>query len=180
MLIHALDPARLCGYAIGRAGRRPESGVIILRTPKEDRAVACGNLIAYLARTWAAEKPDLLAYEPPKSLGAHMGDAEGGKNFGGKNLESAFELRGIIIGMAQRYGIRCEPIYRNSVMWMFANCAGLGDYKLNKQAVVEGLIKAGMLREGSKDYDEADAIAIHCVASKKFANNDRTRFGLFA
>lgn len=181
MLIHAMDPARRSGFAIGAAGERPRQGFLVLRQPKEPRSVACGNLIAYLQTAWRDRRPDLFVYEPPMSLAAWLANAKRtGRAHGGEVLESANELSGIMQGMCQRYGIRCEPVARNSVMWKVAGKQSFGSSEANKEAVIKGLIEMGMIDRDCTDNDLADAVAIHVVASGKFANKAPAKFGLFA
>jgi hypothetical protein len=181
VFIHAMDPARRSGYAIGEAGERPRQGFLVLRQPKEDRAVACGNLIAYLQMVWTQRKPDLFLYEPPMSLAAWIANAKRtGRWHGSEVLESANELSGIMQGMCQRFGIRCEPIARVSVMWKITGKQSWGSSQANKEAVMRGLKTMKMIDQGCTDDDLADAVAIHVVGSAKFAKKAPANFGLFA
>lgn len=183
MLIQTLDPAQSCGFAIGPAGKRPNSGTLRLRKDKDHRAVGCGNVIAYLCDTWKYQKPDVLAYEPPMTIEAWIHNArKTGRWHGGSGIQSASEINGAIMGVCERFGVRFEHVHRISVMTMITGKAGWGDPELNKKKVIEGLIAMKMLDpwHSLKDHDEADAVAIHVVASKKFGKISPRNFGLFS
>jgi hypothetical protein len=181
MLIQALDPAKACGFAIGPAGEKPNSGVIDLRKSGQHRSVGCGNIIAYLSDTWNVRKPDVLAYEAPMTIQAWLNNArKSGRYHGSDAIESAHELSGAIMGVCERFGVRFEQVYRISMMTTITGKAGWGDPKLNKQKIIQGLIAMGMLDPWVTDDDQADAVALHVAASKKFAKVAPRNFGLFS
>lgn len=181
MLIHALDPARLCGFAIGPAGERPNSGVVTLRKADEDRGVGCGNITAYLCDVWRYGKPDLLAYEPPMTIQAWIENAKKtGRWHGGEGIQSASEISGAIMSTCRRFGVPYAHISRGAVMWAVTGRGGWGDPKLNKRKVIEGLVALGMIDATCKDDNLADAVGVHVVASTKFAKAAPRNFGLFS
>jgi hypothetical protein len=181
MLIQGLDPAQSCGFAIGPAGEKPNSGVVDLRKKGDHRGIGCGNVIAFLSDSWNYQKPDLLVYEAPMTIQAWLNNAKKtGRYHGSDAIESAHELSGAIMGVCNRFGVRFEVLYRISMMTAVTGQAGFGDPKLNKRKIIEGLHAMGMLDPWVFDDDQADAVALHVVASKKFARVAPRNFGLFA
>lgn len=178
-LILALDPGRRCGYALGRAGELSRSGVVILRKPKEEREIGCGNLIAYLDMMFRnpATRPDILVHEEATGIMAWISMCEamaknrptGFKWQNADGVESSHELNGVIIGMCQRYGVRREPLSRTTVLKHFTGKARHGGRDKAKIAVINQARQAGLVEHDCKDDDRCDAVANFSFASHEFA-----------
>lgn len=181
MLIHSLDLGRRSGWAIGPAGKVPNSGFLILRKKEQSIAHAGYNLEEYLTLVWSKLRPDLVVYERPLTLNAWYDQCKRmGRAQNGEGLEHVIKLAHDVEKFSYRAGIDCESIARTSIMWKITGRQGFGDYKKNKQAVLTSLIRQGMLPVDCTDDDRADAVAMHIVASGKFARCQNTNFGLFA
>lgn len=184
-LIISLDPGRRCGFAIGRAGEIPRSGVIILRGEKEGREVGLGNLIAWMQITLNALSPEdlrraILVYEEPWSIAAWMQNClRIGRAHNGESLESAHELTGIIKGMCQRYGIRREPVRRQSVLKGVTGTSKHGSREKGKLAVIQAMRAMGLVEPNCKDDDRCDAGANFVYASLEFCRKQVGRPALF-
>lgn len=184
-LIIALDPGRRCGFAIGRAGEIPRSGVVILRGEKEGREVGCGNLIAWLdmtLRSYTREELSrvIVVYEEPWSLAAWMQNClRIGRAHNGESLESSFEIAGIIKGMCQRYGVRREPVRRQSVLKGVTGTSKHGSREKGKLAVIQAMRAMGLVEPNCKDDDRCDAGANFVYASLEFCRKQVGRPSLF-
>lgn len=181
MLIHSLDLGQRSGFAIGPAGKVPNSGFLILRKKGQSIAHAGFNLEEYLSLVWGKARPDLVVYERPLTINAWFDQCKRkGRPQNGEGLEHVIKLAHDVEKFAYRAGIQCESIARTSIMWKITGQQGFGDYEANKRAVLTSLIRQEMLPIDCKDNDRADAVAMHVVASGKFARCQNTNFGLFA
>lgn len=181
MLIHSLDLNQRSGWAIGPAGKVPNSGFLVLRKKDQSITHAVYNLRCYLEATWGKVRPDHVAFEAPMTIAAWLQNA---KKHGGQHnpqsFEHAIKLCSELEATAYGYGIPCTPIYRTAIMWQVTERGTWGSYENNKKAIIRCLVQQGMLPPGCTDNDRADAVAAHVVASGKFAKNKHSTFGLFA
>lgn len=198
-LIISLDPGRRCGFAIGRAGEIPRSGVVILRGKDEPRAVGCGNLIAWLQMTLdAIPREDLrraiLVHEEATGIMAWISMCEamararapfqkpGKRDFKWQNadgIESSHEHAGIIYGMCQRYGIRREPVRRQSVLASVTGKRSHGSREKGKIATIQAVRAMALVEPNCSDDDRCDAVANFVYASLEFCRKQVGRPSLF-
>lgn len=166
MLIHALDPATRCGWALGPAGETPQSGAIVLKQPKQDLSAACANMAAYLRGTWRVERPSLVVCEDPMSPYAWLKLCERlGRPQNGESLVMQHQIAGVVRAMCGLYEIQCEMVGRQSVLKFFAGNSRLGGRDAAKKAVIERCHVLGLLPKDCRDDDRADAVANHAYAS---------------
>lgn len=178
-LIHSLDPGQSCGYALGEAGTIPRSGAVILRQKKEVQKVGVGNLIAYLSTVWAHRKPDLLVYEEPLSIAAWF-QTNKKRPFptDPSGVESAFRLEGAILGAAQRFGIRTEPVRRQTILKHMTGSGKQVSRAEGKQSIIDACFKRGLVDVDCTDDDRCDAIANFVYASEFFFKKPVGNFSL--
>lgn len=177
MFMHVLDPGRRMGTALGVAGEVPRSGFVELRQKDEHRAIGHGNLMAYLQGVWRHRLPDLVVYEAPLSVAAwHQSNKKRQFPTSPEGVESGFELCSIITGMCVRYGIRFEPVRRQSVLKFMTGTSQHGGREAGKKAVIAACIRMRLVEYGCKDEDRCDAVANYVYASHQFA---RKRVGEF-
>lgn len=181
MLMHVLDPGRRMGTALGMAGEVPRSGFVELRQPKEHRAVGHSNLIAYLSDVWKHRRPDLVVYEAPWSVPAWF-QTNRTKPFptNADGVESGLQLEAVITGMCIRYGIRFEPVRRQTVLKFVTGSSKHGSREAGKKAVIEACIRMKLVEPGCKDDDRCDAVANFVFASSEFGRKRVGDFQLFA
>jgi hypothetical protein len=155
-LFYALDLATRTGFAKGRPGERPFSGAILLKRTGQPRAVALGNLIAFLNDEWSIETPKLVCTEAPLSLGAFatIGSSEA-------NVRMHHGLHGVVEGMCGRFGCRLIEANNAKVRKHFIGVGNMGDRDATKLAVVRRCHMLGLMPKDSNDNDRADAIALH-------------------
>ncbi len=155
MLIWALDLATATGFAYGEPGSIPASGSVLLKSRGEPRAVALGNLIAFLSASWSARRPDLLVKEPPMSLQAfllvHSSEA---------NVRMHHSLHGVVEAMATRFAIKyvIEP-HVSTVRKHYIGRANLGCRDATKWEVVLRSRLLGYVPKDCEDEDRCDALA---------------------
>lgn len=168
MLILGLDLATRTGFACGKAGERPDVGVVELKARGEGPEVAYGNLIAWL-NTTLARTPDLVVKEAPPALQgfARLGNAAA-------TVRMTYGMHGIVEGMCARFGIRCEEVAASKVRKHFLGAANMGDRATTKRAVIERCHLLGLLPRDCHEDNKADAIAVFDWASATFA---RRHFG---
>ncbi|MEN3238242.1 hypothetical protein PUR29_32870 [Methylobacterium ajmalii] len=165
MLIHALDPATRCGWALG-PDEAPKSGAVVLKQPKQDLAQACLNMAANLRGAWKIERPDLLIFEKPMdphvwfSLCKRMGRPQNAAS-----LSLQHRLAGVIESMCGLYEIQCESVDRQAVLKFFTGKRSWGGREEGKEAVIERCHVLGLLPKDCRDDDRADAIANHQYAA---------------
>lgn len=191
-LIISLDPGRRCGFAIGRAGEIPRSGVVILRGKDEPRAVGCGNLIAWLQITLDGLPREelrraILVHEEATGIMAWISMCESMAKFRGggfkwqnaDGIESSHEQAGVIYGMCQRYGIRREPVRRQSVLAAVTGKRSHGSREKGKLATIQAMRAMGLVEPNCKDDDRCDAAANFVYASLEFCRKQVGRPSLF-
>ncbi|KMO34291.1 hypothetical protein [Methylobacterium aquaticum] len=166
MLIHALDPATRCGWALGPAGETPQSGAIVLKQPGQDLAHACLNMAAHLRGTWRVERPQLVIFEKPMdphvwfSLCKRTGQPQNAAS-----LSLQHRLAGVIECMCGLYEIQCEGVDRQAVLKFFTGKRSWGGREEGKKAVIERCQALTLIPKNSRDDDRADAVANHAYAS---------------
>lgn len=165
MLIMAIDPATILGWAIGPAGAIPRSGSVRLKKPSQDRDIAPFNALCFLRDTWVLDKPDLVCVE-------HFLNPAAQKSADAIILQ--IEVYGVIVAMCQAYGIRYEAPERSTVLKHFIGAGRTGDRAETKRQVVQRAIMLGYMPKGATDDNRADACALfdwcaatHCRATPK-------------
>lgn len=163
MLVYALDLAVCSGFAFGRPGETPRSGVVRLKQSDEPPAVAYSNLIAYL-NTALAEVPDIVVKEAPIPL-------QGFRNLGNAaaTVRLTHGLHAIVEGMCVRFGIRCEEAAAATIRKHFIGCAQAGDRRATKRAVIDRCHLLKLMPSTSVDDNRADAIATWDFACATYA-----------
>lgn len=103
--VWAFDLATKTGFCAGPPNTIPRSGTVILKKPGEERAVAFGNLIAFLDIEWSARPPGLVAVEAPFHLGASQEQTNSADA-----VRMAYGLHGVLGGMCCRCGVPLEEV----------------------------------------------------------------------
>lgn len=152
--IFALDLGTRTGFAFGPIGDVPRSGTVILKDRKEPRAVACGNLIAWLNEKWSVERPTLVVTEAPFSLQAFKDHANAETT-----VRMTFALHGIVEGMCARYGVEHEEFHPATIRKHFLGVARMGTRAESKRAVVQRCHVIGYMPKDCVDDNRADALA---------------------
>ncbi len=180
MFIQTIDQGQRSGYAMSEAGSIPRSGFVLLRKKGEPRPVGHGNLIAYLCMCFDARKPDLFVYEAPLSVPAWF-QSNKARPFptNAEGVESGLELSAIIAGVCQRFGVRAEPVRRQTILKHMTGTHKHGSREAGKKAVIAACIANGLVEAGCKDDDRCDAIAMHVYASEFYARTPFSNFKLF-
>lgn len=196
-LIISLDPGRRCGFAIGRAGEIPRSGVVILRRETEGREVGLGNLIAWMQMTLSALPPEelrraILIHEEAMGIMQWIALCESiakkkpfvkGKPpfkwFNADGVESGHELNGVILGMAQRFGIERHEVRRQSILTTVTGKNKHGGREQAKLAVMQAVRAMGLVEANCKDDDRCDAVANFVYASTVICRKQVGRPSLF-
>lgn len=156
MLIFALDLGQRCGFAASTVGDSPRSGAVRLKKPGEHRAVALGNLVAWLNEEWSRERPTLVVKEAPLPLQAYRdrGNSEAA-------VLMAYGLHGVVEAMAARFGLRLEQAHPATIRKHFIGKGRMGARKDTKAAVVQRAQLLGFMPKDCFDDDRADAIALY-------------------
>jgi hypothetical protein len=160
-MIFALDLGARTGYAVGAAGAGiPRSGTVILKKPNEPRAVALGNMIAWLNERWSRERPALVIKEAPFSLQAFRDHA---------NAEATvlmtYGLHGIVEAMACRFGLECRDAHAATIRKHFLGRARMGSRAEMKAAVIQRCHVLGYFPKECRDDNRADACALFDYAA---------------
>lgn len=174
MLILALDAATRTGFCCGRAGEKPRADFVRLRRPGEDLEVAFKNTCCFLRDLFVLERPDLIIFEAPLAPVAH------------RSHEAALLGIGVYAaaaGIAGVYGIRFEKANASTVSKFFTGkgkwSQGEGGRREKKKATIKRAQALGLLPPHSTDADMADAIALWCFASERYARKAVGNFNLF-
>lgn len=192
-LIISLDPGRRCGFAIGRAGEIPRSGVVILRGEKEPREVGLGNLIAWMQITLSGLSPQdlrtaILIHEEAMGIMQWVTLCEsiakkkpggGFKWFNADGVESGHELNGVIQGMCQRFGIRREEVRRQTISKTVTGKPTHGSREKGKLAIIQAVRAMGLVEPNCTDDDKCDAVANFVYASTVICRKQVGRPALF-
>lgn len=174
MLILALDAATRTGFCCGRAGEKPRADFVRLRRPGEEIEAAYRNTCCFLRDLFVLERPDLIIIEAPLAPVAQ------------RSHEAAIlglSVYACVVGIAGVYGIRVEKAHAQTVSKHFTGKArwspAEGGRDAKKKATVERAQALGLLPPHSTDADMADAIALWCFASERYARTAVGNFNLF-
>lgn len=153
--IFALDLAARCGFAVGVAGSKPRAGTMVLKQPGDPRAVAFGNLIAWLNSEWSRERPALVMTEAPLPLQAFrtLGNAAA-------TVRVTHGLHAIVEGMCVRFGIEHEEVADSMIRRHFIGRRNMGERAKTKAAVIQRCHVLGYMPKDCRDDNRADAIAL--------------------
>lgn len=154
--ILTFDPATRVGWACGRAGEHPQSGVVTLKKTGDPRGIAFDNLISWLQSKISDERPELIVKEAPMPLQAfrQVGSSE-------DNVRLQFGLHAILEAMAQRFGVNIEDVSASTVRKHFIGHAHMYGRAETKRAVVQRCHMLGLMPRECADDNIADALAIH-------------------
>jgi hypothetical protein len=159
MMVWALDLATRTGYAYGEPGRMPTSGALILKKPKEPRAVALGNLLWWLNDKWSERKPDLVVTEAPLTLQAFLL-----LHSSQDNVRMHHSMHGVVEAMCARFGITGDKkieTYPATYRKHFLGRANFGSREATKWEMVVRARLLGLMPQDSDDEDRADALGLH-------------------
>lgn len=174
-LIYAFDLGTRTGLAKGRPGEPPYSCSLILKKTSEPRAIALGNLVAYLAEQWAQETPVLVVTEAPMTLEAFrtLRSSEA-------NVRMHHSLHGVVEAMCARFGIadRLIESHNATVRKHFLGIGRLGDREATKAAVVKRCHMLGLMPHDCNDNDRADALATHDWACATYGRKSTSTLNL--
>lgn len=175
--ILALDLATRVGWACGRPGEYPRSGIIILKKTGEPRGVAFGNFIAWLQSKISDERSALIVKEAPMALQAFrmVSSSE-------DNVRLQLGLHAIIEAMAQRFGVEIEDVSASTVRKHFIGQSNMGERAATKRAVVQRCHILRLMPRECVDDNRADALAIHDWACaiygrRPYGSNNLVMFG---
>ena len=170
MLIMAIDPATVLGYAIGEAGSIPRSGSVRLKKPGQERDVAAFNALCFLRDTWVLETPDLVSVECFMNPAAQKSaDA----------IILQIEVYGVIVAMCRAYGIRYVAVQRMTVVKHFLGEQRRQDRAALKAKIIARAILLGYMPKDTHDDNRADACAIFDHAAATFCRTPPRELVLF-
>lgn len=161
MLICAIDAARRCGWAMGRAGTIPASGSWQLRRPGEDIHLEPAALVQRLMALFEEHgKPDIIAierYMPPVASKAQ--DA----------TITQIMAHGAVHAFAgiSRINVHHWPV--QTIRKQVCGRARAPDGK-NKEMVLRTVHLLGLMPKDCKDDNRADALAVWRYAEDMVAN----------
>jgi crossover junction endodeoxyribonuclease RuvC len=160
-IIWGLDLGIRSGYAFGRAGEIPTSGVCELKKRGEPPGVAFGNLLAWLGRAWKLERPAFIVAEEALGLKAmaRLGTSESA-------VRAHYGYHGVVMALADRFGVPFMAIPTGTVRKHFI---GAGNAEDPKDAVMLRCHQLKLVPNTIWDYDRADALAVHDWACAKHA-----------
>lgn len=172
--IFCLDLAQRCGFAAGPVGDIPRSGAVLLKKPGEHRAIALGNLIAWMNTEWSRERPALVVKEAPLPLQAYRdrGNSEAA-------VLMAYGLHGVVEAMCSRFGLRLEQAHPATIRKHFIGKGRMGARDATKAAVVQRAQLLGFMPKDCFDEDRADAIAVWDWAAAHFGGRAANVLHLF-
>lgn len=175
-LIYCLDLGVACGFAKGRPGDAPVSGVVRLKKPSESIDVAFANLIAFLCQEFDADRPELLVKEKMLSLQAYatIGNAEA-------TVRAHAGYHAIVEGLCVRFGIPWDDIADSTARKHFLGRAHMGSRDETKAAVVARCQLLGLIPKDCKEDNRADACCVHDWACANFGSRSASieNFKLF-
>lgn len=164
-LIYCLDLGVACGFAKGRPGDVPVSGVVRLKQKGETIDVAYANLIAFLADEFARERPALVIKEKMLALQAFMamGNAE-------TTVRAHGGYHAIVEGLCVRFGIPWDDVADSTARKHFIGIGRTGDRDETKRAVVARCHTLKLMPADCHDDNRGDALAIHDWACANFGS----------
>jgi hypothetical protein len=148
-----------CGFAHGRPGEKPVSGVIRLKRSSEPPDVAFWNLILFLNERWHDERPAYVVKERMLALQAflEMGNGEAVP-------KSHAALHGIVEAMCRGFDVPWVDISDSTVRKHFIGVGRMGTRRETKAAVVQRCHVLGLMPREVMDDNRADALATHDYA----------------
>lgn len=154
--IFCLDLGITSGFAKGRPGDAPVSGIVRLKKPSESIDVAFANLIAFLCEQFDQERPVLVIKEKMLALQAFatIGNAE-------STVRAHAGYHAIVEAIAVRYGIDWDDISDATVRKHFLGRSHMGARQDTKAAVVARCHLLGLMPKDCKEDNRADALATH-------------------
>lgn len=164
-LIFCLDLGVACGFAKGRPGDTPISGMVRLKKPTESIDVAFANLIAFLCQQFEAELPALVIKEKMLHLQAFvaMGNGE-------SVVRAHAGYHAIVEGTCVRFGIPWDEVADSTARKHFIGIGRTGDRDETKAAVVARCHALKLMPADCHDDNRADALAIHDWACANFGS----------
>jgi hypothetical protein len=178
MRILSLDLAQRTGFADGEPGAPPqESGAIVLKKPGDPQEVAFRELDRFLRRRFLGPlKPDLVVREAPFNLAAYARYRNGQAQ-----VEMAFGMRAIVLGLCSAFEIRCETADVRTVRKHILS-RGVPDGTRDevKLLVIKRCKLVGLMpKDAPDDDDRGDAIAQWCWACDVFGRKQPQELFLF-
>jgi len=165
-IIFALDlGSRRSGFAKGRPGEKPVSGTAVLKKDHERRAVALGNLVAFLDAEWRKDKPSLVVTEAPPALQgfANMGNSEA-------TVRATYGLHAIVEALCARHGILHDEVHDATARKHFLGKGRMGDRQETKNAVIARCHLLGLMPKDCRDDNRADALCVHDWACANYGS----------
>jgi hypothetical protein len=164
-LIYCLDLGVACGFAKGRPGDVPVSGVVRLKKPSQSIDIAFANLIAFLCQEFEADKPELLIKEKMLSLQAYaaIGNAEA-------TVRAHAGYHAIVEGLCVRFGIPWDDVADSTARKHFIGVGRTGDRDETKLAVVARCHILKLMPADCHDDNRGDALATHDWACANFGS----------
>ncbi len=178
-LIYTLDLATLTGWAKGRSGDMPLSGVKALKKDGEqpNHGRTGHRLVKWLADEWSQEKPWLVVVESLLPLG---GFAHRKSNEANVKLQIGLHMAARIV--ADMYDVRLIDISNQTVRKHFIGFARF-DKKIHRGSIKDYVVDRCHLLKymGSGEYDDnqADALAMWDWACAHYARARPTELHLF-
>lgn len=170
MIVLAIDPATVTGFAIGEAGTVPRSGSARLRRPGEARVVATHNMRCLLRDLTAFDKPDVVVCEDFLNPAAH------------KSADAAIlgiALFTIVEAWAFERKYRFEAANRSTVLKHFIGVGRTGDRASTKDAVIRRARLLKYIPSDCHDDNRADAAALFDYGSVTFARRSPAALTMF-
>jgi Holliday junction resolvasome RuvABC endonuclease subunit len=160
MRIMALDIATVTGFAIGEAGRIPQSGSVRLKRPAEGADVAAFNMLAFLRDRFVLDAPDLVVIEDFLNPVAH------------KSADAVIlqlQCFGVAVAVCRSYGLRFETPKPETIRKHFAGRGRAGTRQETKAMVLNRAKALGYVPRDCRDDNRADACAAFDYASAHYA-----------
>lgn len=177
MLIAGFDLATKTGFAVGRPGAIPRSGVARLKKPDQDLEVAPSNLGCFVRdQIFALELPDLIVYEAALPFFAEHDD---GRRRSHASLVLPPMLTGALLCIAGQFGVPCVRYQANTIRKIFLGRASHGDRKSTKDAVIRQARVEKLIPADCRDDNRADAVATWMVGCLKHAAHRPAELVLF-
>jgi len=192
MLIVALDLAVQTGWAKGKPGEQPTSGVIRVKEPSDPLFRAPRKLYSFLRDLNAfGDLPDIIGYEAGLSVNARPRDPRTGEPVpqSEESLLMPIKLEQAVQDwcLDRDIGPAGFPrVYPATIRKHFLGKANYGTKLLTKQAVAERCMLLGYVRRQELPksathilYDQCDALALWDYLSAKYGRAHDRRLVLF-
>ncbi|MES2166588.1 MAG: hypothetical protein V4458_06085, partial [Pseudomonadota bacterium] len=153
-LIFTLDLGVRAGFAKGRPGEMPTSGIVILRSKQQSLADALGNLAAFLHEQFTSEKPACVVKETVMALEAFKQ-----MNMSQDSVYAQVKYHGVVEMMCNRFGIPWSDLSDSTARKHFIGKGRMGSRDATKAAVVARCHALGYFPKDCNDDNRADAVA---------------------